>query len=102
MSNKNFLCQDRIDNILMPAPDNVQQNYEKLQYMTKSRGYKSYETRACYIMLCINNPEHLSSLQSFRLKVIHYIKTNYTFLPKFDSDKLWNSRNGLEFISITP
>lgn len=57
------------------------------------------ETRACYITLCINNPELHQDLENFRQHVINYIDTNFDFLPYIEKDKIWSPRNGQRFMS---
>ncbi|CAO3690785.1 unnamed protein product, partial [Rhizopus stolonifer] len=58
--------QQKINNLLLPAPAFVLDNHKTESYICKSRGWKSMETRACYITLCINNPELHQDLENFR------------------------------------
>ena len=91
--------QKKIEKLLLPAPAFVLANYQTEKYICQARGWKSLETRACFITVCINNPQLAEDLERFWKQVLNYIDINFCFLPCIETDKIWSPRNGQRFIS---
>ncbi|EIE92744.1 hypothetical protein RO3G_17456 [Rhizopus delemar RA 99-880] len=90
----------QIEDLLLPGYGQILENPESVAFQHASSSWKLLQARACYIILCINNPHLKSDFIRFRLAMLKYIYENFEFIPKIAKDRIWTVKKGLLFYEI--
>lgn len=97
---KSAYAKEQVQKLLLPSYYEIEDDIEAVAFQHPSSAWKLLQSRACYIMLCKNNPNLRSSLVKFRLSMLEYIYENFQFIPKIAKDRIWTVSKGLLFYEI--
>ncbi|KAG1304966.1 hypothetical protein G6F64_008756 [Rhizopus arrhizus] len=85
----------QIENLLLPSYSEILSNTESVAFQHPLSSWKLIQSRACYVVLCLNNPHLQSDLNRFRQAMLQYIFNKFMFLPRIAKDRIWTLKKYL-------